>query len=116
MGTGNAPFGSVRMKGVPSIEFKGVHVRFRHADGRQIDALQEINLSIPRGQFVCIVGRSGGGKSTLVRVLAGLMRPSSGAVLVDGEAVTGPSEHRAMVFQEDTVFPWLRVQDNVEFG
>jgi NitT/TauT family transport system ATP-binding protein len=104
------------MKGVPSIEFKGIHVCFRHADGRQIDALQEINLSIPRGQFVCIVGKSGGGKSTLIRVLAGLMRPSSGAVFVDGEVVTGPSEHRAMVFQEDTVFPWLRVQDNVEFG
>jgi NitT/TauT family transport system ATP-binding protein len=104
------------MTGVPSIEFKDVHVRFHHADGRQIDALQEINLSIPRGQFVCIVGKSGGGKSTLVRVLAGLMRPSSGAVFVDGETVTGPSQHRAMVFQEDTVFPWLRVQDNVEFG
>jgi NitT/TauT family transport system ATP-binding protein len=104
------------MTGGPGIEFKAVHVHFRHADGRHIDALQEINLSIPSGQFLCIVGKSGGGKSTLVRVLAGLMRPSSGVVFVDGEAVTGPSEHRAMVFQEDTVFPWMRVLDNVEFG
>ena len=104
------------MTGVPSIEFKGVDVDFRHADGRRISALRDINLGIPKGQFVCVVGKSGGGKSTLVRLLAGLMKPTSGAVLVDGEPVKGPSEHRAMVFQEDTVFPWLRVRENVEFG
>lgn len=104
------------MKAAHGIEFRDVEVRYRHADGRRLTALHHIDLSIPRGQFVCIVGKSGGGKSTLVRVLAGLARPTAGEVLVDGEVVTGPSEHRAMVFQEDTVFPWLRVRDNVEFG
>lgn len=99
-----------------SIEISGVSVEFRHADGRSISALRQVSLTIPKGQFVCIVGRSGGGKSTLVRVLAGLTRPSAGRVLVEGREVIGPGPERAMVFQEDTVFPWLRVVDNVEFG
>ena len=102
--------------GSAGIEFRDVQVHFRHGDGRRIAALEGINLTIPRGQFVCIVGRSGGGKSTLVRTLAGLTLPTAGSVLVDGTTVSGPSATRAMVFQEDTVFPWLRVHDNVEFG
>jgi NitT/TauT family transport system ATP-binding protein len=108
--------GLSKMTGTVGIEVRDVAVRFRHADGRQIAALQGVNLAIPKGQFVCIVGRSGGGKSTLVRALAGLISPTVGSVLVDGTAVTGPGAARAMVFQEDTVFPWLRVHDNVEFG
>ncbi len=99
-----------------SIEIADVRVEFRHADGRAISALKGIDLSIPKGEFVCIVGRSGGGKSTLVRVLAGLTQPTTGRVTIDGKAIDGPSSERAMVFQEDTVFPWLRVLDNVEFG
>jgi NitT/TauT family transport system ATP-binding protein len=98
------------------IEFRGFGVEFWPADGRRVLALQGVNLVISKGQFVCIVGRSGGGKSTLVRALAGLVRPTAGALTVDGAPVAGPDEDRAMVFQEDTVFPWLRVLDNVEFG
>jgi NitT/TauT family transport system ATP-binding protein len=99
-----------------SIAIEGVKVNFRHGDGRSITALQRINLTIAKGQFVCIVGRSGGGKSTLVRVLAGLTQPTAGRVVIDGKTISGPSSQRAMVFQEDTVFPWLSVLDNVEFG
>jgi NitT/TauT family transport system ATP-binding protein len=98
------------------IALSAVQVQYDHADGRRVSALDGVDLHIPRGQFVCVVGKSGGGKSTLVRVLAGLVKPSAGTVTVDGAAVTGPSPTRAMVFQEDTVFPWLRVRDNVEFG
>jgi NitT/TauT family transport system ATP-binding protein len=98
------------------IRFDGVRVDFLHADGRVTTALGGVDLHIARGAFVCIVGKSGGGKSTLLRLLAGLAKPSSGTVSVDGDPVTGPSVQRAMVFQEDTVFPWLKVQDNVEFG
>lgn len=98
------------------IDFRQFSVEFDHEDGRRLVALRDIDLQIPAGEFVCIVGRSGGGKSTLVRALAGLIPPTSGALLVDGRPVEGPSADRAMVFQEDTVFPWLRVTDNVEFG
>ena len=79
------------MSAPAGIEFRDVQVHFRHADGRRIAALQDINLAIPKGQFVCIVGRSGGGKSTLVRALAGLILPTAGRVSVDGTTVTGPS-------------------------
>ncbi len=104
------------MSGFDGIEFSDVHVRFTLADGREAHALRGVNLSIPKGQFLCIVGRSGGGKSTLVRTLAGLIPPTAGKVLVGGREVRSPGAERAMVFQEDTVFPWLRVQANVEFG
>jgi NitT/TauT family transport system ATP-binding protein len=98
------------------IEFCNFGVEFSPRDGRRVAALEGVNLVIHRGQFVCIVGRSGGGKSTLVRALAGLVQTSVGSLTVNGASVTGPGEDRVMVFQEDTVFPWLRVLDNVEFG
>ena len=99
-----------------SIEYRGFGVAFAAAGGRRVQALQGVDLVIPQGQFVCVVGRSGGGKSTLVRALAGLVAPSAGALLVNDAPVKGPGADRVMVFQEDTVFPWLRVIDNVEFG
>jgi NitT/TauT family transport system ATP-binding protein len=98
------------------IEVRAVDVRYRRGDGRETMALRGVDLVVPRGQFVCIVGKSGGGKSTLVRTIAGLARPSTGSVNVLGRPVEGPSAERAMVFQEDTVFPWMRVQANVEFA
>ncbi len=65
---------------------------------------------------MCVVGRSEHGKTTLLRVLAGLQPPNTGAVKLGDTTVMGPVSDRAMVFQQDTVFPWLRVRDNVEFG
>jgi NitT/TauT family transport system ATP-binding protein len=105
-----------RMNPRGGIEFKDIRVDFDHADGRRMTALDGVSLKIPQGQFVCIVGKSGGGKSTLLRVLAGLIKPTSGSAYADGILISGPNAERAMVFQEDTVFPWLTVQDNVEFG
>jgi len=98
------------------IKFEKFAVEFTLGNGRQFTALKGLDLDIPKGQFVCIVGKSGGGKSTLVRSLAGLTLPTGGKLTVDGQPVTGPSRDRAMVFQEDTVFPWMRVDENVGFG
>lgn len=89
---------------------------FQLVSGRQVQALNNVSLTIRAGEFVCLLGRSGHGKSTLLRSLAGLNRLTGGSITVDGKPVTGPGVDRGMVFQDDTVFPWMRVQDNVEFG
>ena len=79
-------------------------------------ALQGINLHVETGEFVCIVGASGSGKSTLLRLVAGLEIPTGGEIVVDGVQVTGPGSDRGMVFQKYTLYPWLSVAANVEFG
>lgn len=98
------------------IEFRNVTCRFRHSDGKEILGLNDVSITIPEGQFVCLLGRSGHGKSTFVRTLAGLQPLSAGQIRVNDKAIAGAGYDRGMVFQEDTVFPWLSVQDNVEFG
>ena len=82
----------------------------------QLEVLQEVDLEIAEGEFVCIVGPSGCGKSTLLYLIAGLEKPSSGRVLIDGVPVTRPGPDRIVVFQEAGLFPWLNVLQNVEFG
>jgi len=79
-------------------------------------ALDNINLTINEGEFVCLVGPSGCGKSTLCNMLAGFDAPSSGSVAVDGKRITKPSIERVMMFQESALFPWMNVRDNVSFG
>jgi NitT/TauT family transport system ATP-binding protein len=78
--------------------------------------LQEITFTIEDGEFVCLVGPTGCGKSTLIHLIAGLESPTSGQVLVDGLPVTGPGKDRGVIFQESALFPWLTVAANVEFG
>jgi NitT/TauT family transport system ATP-binding protein len=78
--------------------------------------LKDINMTIAQGEFICAVGASGSGKSTLLRQIAGLDRPTSGQVRIDGIPVTAPGPDRGMVFQHYTLFPWMSVQDNTEFG
>ncbi len=86
------------------------------SEERAVVALQDINLEIPRGQFVCLLGPSGCGKSTLLNAIAGFALPSSGSIVADGQPVTGPGPERGMVFQEYALFPWMTVADNVAFG
>ena len=86
------------------------------SDGRQVVALQDISLEVPRGQFVCLLGPSGCGKSTLLNAIAGFAAPSGGRILADGAPVTGPGPQRGMVFQEYALFPWMTVEQNVGFG
>jgi len=83
---------------------------------RDVVALKDINLEIPRGQFVCLLGPSGCGKSTLLNAVAGFAPPSSGQITADGALVTAPGPERGMVFQEYALFPWMTVADNVAFG
>ena len=91
-------------------------VAVQGGDTKLITAVREINLSIDDGQFVCLVGPSGCGKTTLLNILAGLDKPTEGEVILDGHPVTETGPDRVMVFQENALFPWLKVADNVEFG
>ncbi len=93
------------------------HVTKVYAAARgDVLALDDVSLTIPDGEFGCIVGGSGCGKSTLLNVVAGLEDATSGVATVGGHAVSEPGPDRGMVFQSYTLFPWLRVRENVEFG
>jgi NitT/TauT family transport system ATP-binding protein len=96
---------------VPKLEVCQLSKQFK-----QLLVLDEVSLQLYQNEFVCIVGASGCGKSTLLNIIAGLMPPSSGEVLVDGEVVLGPGPDRGMIFQNYSLFPWLTVADNIGFG
>ncbi len=84
--------------------------------GRQTVALQDVSLSIPDGQFVCLLGPSGCGKSTVLNMVAGFEAPTSGSLRVDGAPVHGPARDHGMVFQQPHLFPWLTVLQNITFA
>ncbi|HEY9850773.1 MAG TPA: ABC transporter ATP-binding protein [Leptolyngbyaceae cyanobacterium] len=97
------------------LQINNLHKHFQTKNGNLV-VLKEINMTIQQGEFICAVGASGSGKSTLLRQIAGLDMPTSGEVKIDGEVVTGPGPDRGMVFQHYTLYPWMSVQDNTEFG
>ncbi|KQN79346.1 sulfonate ABC transporter ATP-binding protein [Duganella sp. Leaf61] len=99
----------------PHILIDGVGKVF-HTAGRDMVALQGIDLAIPQGQFVCLLGPSGCGKSTLLNAVAGFAPPTAGTITAGGRLVTGPGPERGMVFQEYALFPWMTVADNIGFG
>jgi NitT/TauT family transport system ATP-binding protein len=78
--------------------------------------LDDINFEAGAGEMICIIGRSGCGKTTLLNILAGFLMPSSGTVKVNGEPIRRPGPDRCVIFQEDTLFPWLTVRENIAFG
>jgi NitT/TauT family transport system ATP-binding protein len=88
----------------------------RSKNSEFVTAIENIDLTINDGEFVCIVGPSGCGKSTLLNILAGLDKPTEGEIILNGHEVDGTGPDRIMVFQENALFPWLKVIENVEFG
>jgi ABC-type nitrate/sulfonate/bicarbonate transport system ATPase subunit len=84
--------------------------------GEQIHVLERVNLEVKEGEFVCIVGPSGCGKSTLLNIVGGFLHQTRGEAIVEGQPVNGPDPRRIFVFQENGVFPWLTVQENIGFG
>ncbi|WP_026882142.1 ABC transporter ATP-binding protein [Clostridium akagii] len=97
------------------LEIKEVSKKFI-TKNKETYTLDNINLSIKKGEFICLLGPSGCGKSTLLNIIAGLLKPSSGTVSLSGQVVKEVGPDKAMMFQESALFPWLNVIDNVEFG
>src|ERR1700674_4102206 len=89
---------------------------FRRTGGSLVHAVDDVSIVIPVQQFVCLIGPSGCGKSTLLQMLAGLQPINSGEISLDGQPIAGPSPERGLVFQRDSVFPWMRVLDNAVYG
>jgi NitT/TauT family transport system ATP-binding protein len=101
------------------LQVKNLSKRFRtfsSNNSEYVTAIENIDLTIDDGEFVCIVGPSGCGKSTLLNILAGLDKPTEGEIILNGHEVDGTGPDRIMVFQENALFPWLKVIENVEFG
>ena len=95
------------------ISIEGITKRFTAPGGGSTIVFDDLWLSMARGEFVCIIGHSGCGKTTVLNILAGLDVPSAGAVIVDNEAIEGPSLDRAVIFQSHALLPWLTVMGNV---
>ena len=96
-----------------SLIIRNLSKQFNNSDE---NTLQNVNLEIKSGEFVCVVGSSGCGKSTLLNMIAGLEKPTSGEIILDEQEITEPGSDRIVMFQEHGLFPWLNVIDNVKFG
>jgi len=101
---------------VPKVSLHGISLSYETTNGNRLLAIDNIDLKVRAGEFLCIVGPSGCGKSTLLHLIAGLDKPTSGHVLVDDKVVEGTGTDRILIFQELGLFPWLKVGENVEFG
>ncbi|MFV3329979.1 ABC transporter ATP-binding protein [Pseudomonas sp. NY15437] len=108
--TGQQPANPARLR------VENVSLRYRTPDGGTFSALENVSFEVPDQQFAVIVGPSGCGKSSLLYLTAGLSEPTEGDIYVGGQLVDGPGADRGMVFQSYTLFPWLTVRQNVEFG
>lgn len=97
------------------ITIEGVSMTYAGIGG-SVDALSEVNLRVEPGEFISVIGPSGCGKTTLMNIVAGFLRPSTGRVLIDEREILGPGPDRGVVFQQYAVFPWMTVRENVKFG
>ena len=101
---------------VGGISITGIEKQFINPQGEMVNALRDINLQIKPGSFTSFIGPSGCGKSTLLRLIAGLIRPDSGSLTLDGDVIGKPGSDRGFMFQEHTLFPWLTIYENIAFG
>ena len=97
------------------IKVNNLDVEFK-TDNQTIKALDKINLDVLKNEFICIMGISGCGKTTLLNAIAGFIEPNHGEILLKGNKIEGPGPDRADVFQDDAVFPWMNVEDNVSYS
>ncbi|MGE3710916.1 MAG: ABC transporter ATP-binding protein [Hyphomicrobiaceae bacterium] len=100
---------------MPKVELKNVNLRYFTLEG-ETEALRDVSLSVEPGEFIAIVGQSGCGKSTLLSLIAGILKPTSGDVAVDGRPVTGTSRQCGYMLQHDHLFEWRNILDNVLIG
>ena len=101
--------------GAVKLSIRGIKKEYETRNGT-VTALSEVNLDIEENQFISVIGPSGCGKSTLLNIIAGLLKPSAGAVYLDGKQIEGTGTERGVVFQQYALFPWLTVMQNVMFG
>lgn len=100
-----------------SLSIENVTKNFTSSDDKStVCALDNVSLTINEGEFICIVGQSGCGKSTILRLIAGLTTPTHGVLKLDGKIIEGTDPNRGMVFQKPTLFPWMSVEDNLSFS
>ena len=97
------------------VSIQGVEKKYNTRKG-EVVALNGVDFDIKENEFICVIGPSGCGKSTLLNIIAGLLEPTSGQILVDGKPISGTGTDRGVVFQQYALFPWLTVKKNVEFG
>ncbi|MCK4937823.1 MAG: ABC transporter ATP-binding protein [Methanosarcinales archaeon] len=98
------------------LSIKNINKTYHSEEGDEVLALSDINLEMKDKEFVCFIGPSGCGKTTLLRIIAGLEKPDSGAITIHGEHIKGPGLDRGMVFQEYSLFPWRTVLNNITFS
>jgi ABC-type nitrate/sulfonate/bicarbonate transport system ATPase subunit len=101
---------------MPKLSVRGVGKRFDLGDGTSIEAVRDVSFDVKEGEICALLGPSGCGKSTVLRLVAGLEDPTSGAMFLNGQEIDGPDKSRGMVFQRYTSFDWMTVQKNVEYG
>lgn len=108
---------NVQIEQTSDIKIEIKNVNFDYVDNKTtFGALKDINLTVKKGEFICLLGSSGCGKSTLLSLLDGLNKATSGEILIDGNQIQGPGPGRAVVFQQYSLFPWLTAKGNVLFG
>ncbi len=99
-----------------SVTARDISKEFLNTDGEKTIALNQLNVDIRAGEFICLIGPSGCGKSTFLRLIAGLNSPTSGEIKLDGQIIEKPGYERGLVFQDPTLFPWLTIYDNIAYG
>ncbi len=103
------------MVGPPALSARNLSAVFQ-TGGKPFIVFENLSFDISPGQLVCLIGPSGCGKTTLLKIIAGFLHPTSGSILINGKPVCRPGPDRCVVFQEDALFPWLTVEENISFG